>query len=991
MVTFEELLREYSEGNKLTNFHKLMQHRCRELLLIATPYDAFMLAEDSKLSELILSEFIELNLRYAPGVKTVSSGEEALRLAEDTSRFNLIITMMHMEDMDVLEFARRLRAKGITTPVMLLAYDNRELMQLKNAEDARLLDRMFVWQGDFRILLSMIKLFEDEANIEYDTKNVGVQVILLVEDNIRFYSSYLPIIYTEVIKQSQALISEGVNLTQKILRMRARPKILLANTYEEALAYYNEYRENILGIISDIKFPHNGELDPDAGMKLTRMIKSESPDIPILLQSTDERNRPAAEEAGAAFIYKYSPTLLHELRQFMVNNFAFGDFIFRMPDGREVGRARDLREMEEMLKVIPEESLKFHAEGHHFSKWLKARTEFLLAEKIKPGRVSDYPSLDAVRKYLVDTLHEFRLRRYRGIVVDFNPNDTETSFNIARIGYGSIGGKARGMAFVSMLLNDYGVRHAFDGIKIFVPAAVVLATDVFDEFMDRNNLTQLALNSEDEEEIKRRFLDARLPEYVEQNLWRLLEIVDYPLAVRSSSILEDSMYQPFAGVYETYMVPNNHPDIGRRFEQLTKAIKLVYASTYSNAAKTYIRSTTFRLEEEKMAVIIQRIVGQHHGMRYYPDFSGVIRSHNSYPIPPMKPEDGVVSVALGLGKAIVDGGSVLSFCPKYPNQILQLSKPEDYLNYTQKDFFALDLSIEKQEQEGESYTEPELLKLPIYEAEKDGTLNVLGSTYSPDNEVVYDGTSRPGVRVVSFAPLLKYKLFPLPEILQVISDMGKWGMKSCVEIEFAVNLGTRPKEFAILQMRPLVLSREGIDIDLSNIPEEQTICRSERVLGNGIIDNVYDILMVDIERFDRSKTRETADEIAHFNAMLMQQERPYILIGVGRWGSADPWLGIPVTWDQISGVRAVVESGFEDLAVTPSQGSHFFQNLTSFMVGYFTVNPHTGEGMVDWDWLMRQPAEDSGQFVRLLHFDHPVVVKMDGKKNVGVILKPDAE
>ncbi|MFA6032565.1 MAG: PEP/pyruvate-binding domain-containing protein [Myxococcota bacterium] len=990
MPTFKQFLFKYTESSRFSGFHKLMQERVKEILLVSSPYDSFVLAEDGKLQEMILGEFMELNLNYAPGITRVSSGAEALKLAEQKHRFNLIITTMHVDDMQAIELGQKLRENGIETPIILLTYDNRELADLLKRHDTTVFDRIFNWQGDFRIFLTIVKHIEDLMNVEHDNAHVGVQVIILVEDSIRYYSSYLPMFYTELFKQSQKLISEGPSLSQKVLRMRARPKILLANNYEQAWQYFDRYSRDVLGIISDMRFPRGGQLEPYAGLELVKQVRQRRIDLPVLLQSSSPENSQLASGAGAAFIWKDSPTLLEDLRAFMVQNFAFGDFIFRMPDGREVGRATDVKSLEEQLQHVPAESIMFHAERDHFSNWLKARTEFALADMLKAQKVSEYSSTEEVRSELVTSLHEQRLKRYRGTVVDFDPNDFETSTNIARIGSGSIGGKARGMAFVSGILNRYGIRHHFPGVRIFVPGSVVLCTEVFSQFIEDNKLMSLALSCDDEAVIAQAFQKARFPETIREQLRSFLRGITYPLAVRSSSILEDSLFQPFAGVYETYMVANNNADLERRLADLLSAVKGVYASTFTRQAKDYVRATNYRLEEEKMAVIIQRVIGNRYGSRFYPHFSGVVRSHNSYPMPPMKSEDGTVAMALGLGKTVVDGDASISFSPRHPRKIIGWSGTQDYLKYSQREFYALDLAASGMH--GALPSENFVLSLNDLEvAEDDGTLGPVASTYSYENDAMYDGLSRGGQRIVSFAPILKDRYFPLGEILQVIMDMGRWGMNSPVEIEFAVNLMPQAhgdKEFGVLQMRPLVLNAEQDDVNIEGVDEKDIVCRSPKVLGNGKIDNIRDIVLVDIDRFERSKSSEVAQEVSKYNIRLNDEGRPYLLIGMGRWGSSDPWMGIPVAWGSISGARVIVETGFRDFRVTPSQGSHFFQNLTSFSVGYFTINEFQNEGSIDWKWLMEQTPVSSLNYTRHIRLDSPLMVKINGRTNEGIIIKP---
>ncbi|MEX0735844.1 MAG: PEP/pyruvate-binding domain-containing protein [Bacteroidota bacterium] len=961
------------------------------MLLVSSLYDLYLFEEDGRLYELIRNEYQGLHLSHSPEITRVSSAEEAITIAKEEKRFDLIITTLHIEDMTALKFARKVREAGLDVPIVLLAFDNRELKDLLTHYDTSVFTRIFIWQGDFRLIIGIVKHLEDKMNADHDTRIVGVQSIILIEDNVRYYSSFLPIIYTEILNQSQRLISEGINLSHKYLRMRARPKILLCSNYEEAWEYFQKYEDYILGIISDVDFQREGEQDPRAGLTFARTAKLRHHDIPVLLQSTTQEYETEARAIGASFILKDSPTLLNELRQFMIQYFSFGDFVFRTLEGGEVGRAWDLQSLEEQLRFVPEESIRYHAERNHFSNWLKARTEFWLAHKLRPRKVSDYPSVQGLREDLISSLREYRRLRQRGIITDFKKETFMPSSSFARIGGGSLGGKARGLGFVNILISNYDVRDRFEGVQISVPPGIVLGTDVFDQFLDENNLRSFALQPTDDAEVTRRFLDSRsFPEETLGELAAFLDLVREPLAVRSSSLLEDSQYHPFAGVYETYMIPNSHQDPFVRLSELVKTIKRVYASTFYRSAKDYIKVTSYRLEEEKMAVIIQKMVGSQHEDRFYPDFSGVGKSYNFYPIPPQKSHDGIVSVALGLGKTVVDGGVTVRFCPKYPQHLLQFFSPVEALRNNQNEFYALEMTGQPL-QHTETY-DALLKRYNLEVAEHDGTLIAVGSTYSPENDSLSVGLSRNGIRVVTFAPVLQSKLFPLPQILELLLDMGSWGMGTPVEIEFAVNMTGPPgktKEFGLLQMRPLVLSREVEELNIEEFSPEQLICQSHQVLGNGAIRDIFDIVFVDPNLFDRAKSREVGREVTAFNEKLIEERRPYLLIGVGRWGSLDPWLGIPVKWDQISGARAIVEAGFKDMDVAPSQGSHFFQNITSFMVGYFTINSKVKQGFVDWAWLMQQVPLEQKQFVRHIRLDEPIIVKINGHQNKGIILKPE--
>lgn len=982
---------EQSYGSRAQGFQNLMRKRIRDVLIVSSLYDLYLFEEDGRLYELIRNEYQGLNLSHAPELTRVSSGREALTLIKEEKQFDLIITTLHIEDMPALRFAKQVREAGFETPIILLAYDNRELQELVAHHDTSIFDKVFIWQGDFRLIIAIIKHLEDKMNVDNDTRIVGAQSVILIEDNVRYYSSFLPIIYTELLKQSRRLISEGISLSHKFSRMRARPKILLCSTYEEAWEYFEKYEECILGVISDVDFTRDGRDDPRAGLEFARNVKGRHDDIPILLQSTIPDHEIEAEKIGCSYLVKDSPILLQALRQFMVQYFSFGDFIFRSPDGKEVGRATDLQSLEEQLRILPEESIRYHAERNHFSKWLKARTEFWLAHKLRPRKVSDYASVEALREDLISSLKEYQKIRQRGIITDFKKESFEPSSSFARIGGGSLGGKARGLGFVNILINNYDLHDKFEGVEILVPPAVVIGTDVFDQFLEENNLRNLALNSLDDREITRRFLEAKkFPEGILNELAGFLDLIREPLAVRSSSLLEDSQYHPFAGVYETYMIPNNDPSPLARLNELVNAIKRVYASTFYQSAKDYIKITSYRLEEEKMAVIVQKMVGSQHENRFYPDFAGVAKSYNFYPISPQKATDGIVSAALGLGKTVVDGGNTLRFCPRYPNHLLQFFSPEESLRTNQNEFYALEMNSQVMD-----YTETYdvlLKKHNLDVAEHDGTLKYVGSTYSAENDSIADGLSRRGIRLVTFAPILRNKIFPLPQILDLLLDMGSWGMGTPVEIEFAANMSSKNhgrKEFGILQMRPLVLSRESEELNVDDMEPSGLICQSHQVLGNGVIRDIHDIVFVDIHRFERSKTTEIAREITEMNEALVAENKPYLLIGLGRWGTLDPWLGIPVKWDQISGAKAIVEAGFKDMDVSPSQGSHFFQNLTSFMVGYFTIHSEIKEGLLDWDWLLHQPAIEKKKFINHVRCKKPIVVKMNGHQNKGIILKPE--
>ncbi len=998
---------------RFEGFENLMPFKVHNILLVSSLYDSFILREDGRLNELLIDQSLDLSPEHVPGITHVSSCAEAAALAR-SQQFNLIVTNLTVGEMNAAQLAGEIKRAGLDVPVVVLGYDYREIQNFVARNPVTDIERIFLWQGNARILIAIVKYIEDKRNVLHDTRSMGVPVLLVVEDNIRYYSAFLPVIYTELIKQSRRVIQEGINVAHKLVRMQARPRILLASDFEDAASLVQEYRNYLFGLVSDVEFPWEGKLSQEAGFELARMVKSLVPDVPVVLQTSRTEFRPRAHAEGYTFLRKRSPTLLKDLSEILTEQFGFGDFVFRLPDLNEVGRAKDLNELEEQLQTVPAESIVFHSQSNHFSHWLMARTEFALAAKLRPRKVSDFDGPEHLRRDLIESINDYRREQSEVLIGDFRPDTfqpSESSF--LRLGSGSLGGKARGLAFVRHLLRKSRLTRRFPGVRISVPPAVVLATDVFDQFVNENNLLDFALHCEDDAEIHRRFLAAPLSAALNTDLKSFLAEVNYPLAVRSSSLLEDSQYQPFTGVYKTFMLGNQQPDPEARLTALSEAIRRVYASTFSRHAKAYVRATPYRLEEEKMAVILQQIVGTAHGERFYPNFSGVVRSRNFYPVPPMAFEDGIAAVALGLGRAVVDGGKCLTFCPRYPHNLVQFSSVEDILANSQSEFWALELHGVTDGRPGHWHER----RFGLHVAEKDGTLQALASTYSRDNHAIYDGVSRPGARIVTFAPMLKHGTFPLAEILDELVRAGEDALGSPVEIEFAVRLpqatnqfpglvsgeatngqttpGQVPlgqvAEFGFLQIRPLTLARVDEDLALDDVHSEGLICLSNKVLGNGSVENIRDVVVVDSHRFERSRSQEVAKAVAHFNRLLTEENRPYLLIGVGRWGSTEPWLGIPVEWDEISGARVIVEAGFRDFRVTPSQGSHFFQNLTAFQIGYFTVNPDAGEGSVDWQWLNDQSAKEEQGCVRHLQFKEPIRVVMNSRSSQGAIFKPEAQ
>lgn len=975
------------------SYSALMPWQVRSILVVSSLYDSFTFQEDGNLTEMLFSEYVEMNLSYTPAIERVSTAEEAIaRVREDPP--DLVISMPRVGGMDVLEFGRRVKEIRPGLPLVILAYDTRELALLEARDTTGSVDRIFVWQGDTGLFLAIIKLIEDAINAEPDAETAGVKCILLVEDSARFYSSYLPLLYTEIVEQTQELMAETVNRMQRLLRMRARPKILLATSYEEGASLFDRYRPHILGVIVDARFPRNGVPDGEAGQHFIRRVKAADPDVPVLMQSSEPENRETAERLGAAFLAKDSPTLLAGVRRFLREFLGFGDFVFRRPDGSLVTTAKDLRGLVTALGKIPDDSLLYHAGRNDFSTWLMARTEFDLAKALRPRRFEEFGSADAVRAYLLASLGRYRDRWHAGLVAEFSSETFDAATRFTRIGSGSLGGKGRGLAFIHWLFDSYDIAGRFPGLRIHVPPTAVVATDVFDRFMAHAELTDFALNESDDGAIRAAFLAADLPADTVEALRAFLARVDYPLAVRSSSLLEDSSYQPFAGIYRTYMLPNNDPDPQRRLEDLCRAIRLVYASTYCADSKSYIEATPNRLEEEKMAVVIQQMVGRRHGPYLYPDVAGVSRSYDYYPMSHMRSEDGVASVALGLGRIVVEGGRCLRFSPAQPNRLHQFASSRDYLDNSQREFYALDLTRPAPVASADDSPDANLAALGIEEADSHGTLAVVGSVYSAENDRVLPGVHRPGVKLITMAGLLAGEPFALPEVLRFLMDLGRAGFSCHIEIEFAAALSARagePHELAFLQIRPLVMGTSGREVELGRIERAAAICISRRALGHGRLAGIRDLVYVPASAFDRATTRAVAEEIGAINARLRREERPYLLVGPGRWGSSDPWLGIPVHWTQISGVRCVVETPLADIRVEPSQGSHFFQNITSFGIGYFTLASAGEEPAADFldeAWLAAQPVESAGERVRHLRFEQPLEIVVDGRQGMGVVMKP---
>ena len=969
-----------------TPFANLMNKRIYNVLLIATKYDSFMLEDDGRVDEQIFNEYTSLSLRYPPRFTQVTTEEEALNELKNRN-FELIICMPNMDNRDIFAAASEIKVHYPNIPIVVLTPFSKEVSKRIANEDLSAIDYVFSWLGNSELLLAIIKLIEDKMNAPDDTASVGVQIILLVEDSIRFYSSALPHLYKFVLEQSQMFAKEALNDHQRTLRMRGRPKIKLARNYEEAVRIFDQYRDNMLGIISDMSFMHNGVKDPYAGYKFGQYVRKTGLIIPFVLESSEASNHIYAKELNASFIDKNSKSYPQDLRKKIMQRFGFGDFVILNPHTKEeIMRIKDLKDLQKKVFQIPDDSLVYHLSRNHFSRFFYSRAMFPPAEVLKHVDVSDYKDMDEARKLIFDLIVQYRRMKNTGVVAVYQKDRFDEYSNFARIGDGSLGGKGRGLAFIGAMVKRYPKLES-DNFAVNIPKTVVICTDIFDEFMETNELYPVALGDADET-ILRYFLRASLPSRLIEDLMAFFDVVKSPIAVRSSSLLEDSHYQPFAGIYSTYMVPK----IEEKYDMLrtvSDAIKAVYASVFYKDSKAYMTATSNLIDQEKMAIVLQEVVGSRYNDHFYPTMSGVARSLNFYPIGNEKAEDGIANIALGLGKYIVDGGQTLRFSPRHPHSILQMSTMDFALRETQTRFYALDL---KNMAEAFSVDDAfNLVKLGLKDADAEGSLKYIVSTYDPYDQIIRDGYYPGGRKILSFVNILQHDVFPLADTLDQILRIGQQEMGRPVEIEFAVNMDpsdhTRAT-FYLLQIRPIVDNKEIMDEDLSLVKNEETILSSTSVLGHGIVGDVQDIIYVKTGAFNSSNNQLIAYEIEKMNRSFTDQEKGYVLVGPGRWGSSDSWLGIPVKWPHISNARVIVECGLENYRVDPSQGTHFFQNLTSFGVGYFTVNPFKGDGWFDEAFLNAQPAVEETEYLRHVRFDAPITIKMDGKKSLGVVLKP---
>lgn len=980
-MPFDAAFRLVPQDSEFRKYYDLMARKVQNILLVSTAYDAWVMEEDCKLSERIVSEYQGLNLSRPPRLTWASSAEEALAFLAGRT-FELIILMPQLAEDEALSLARSIKELGLGVPVYLLTH--REVF-LPGESPAEGIDRQFVWTGNTDLLVALVKNAEDAMNVDFDTKSVGIRVIIMVEDSPRYQSSLLPILYRELVVQTQDVIREGLNQEHRLLTMRCRPKILLASTYEEALALFEKFEPYVLGVLSDVRFPRGGELDPDAGVELLTAISGKRFDIPLLLMSNEPANAKRAEAIPATFVDKNSATLLADVRRFVLERLGFGEFVFLDTAGREIARAGSLYSLEERLKTMPAEVLIRHSRQNDFSRWFFARTEFDLADRLRPMSEKDFATPEELRAGVMEMIRRRRIQRQQGIIANFHPKEFDPDTDFVKIGEGSLGGKARGLAFLFSLVSRLpGLREKYPHVDFVMPKTLALSTEWFDAFVRFNDVQSLARLGVSDAEVWSRFAKARFPARLRNQLRTYLAHIHHPLAVRSSSLLEDAQYQAYAGLYSTVMLPNNHPDPDVRLEELLLAIRQVYASTWYQAPKAFSRRVSQRTDEEKMGVLIQQVIGEDYGGFFYPAISGVAQSYNYYPFGRMKPEDGVATIAMGFGKIVVDGGQTLRFSPRHPNILPQCPSVEQALRATQTEFYSLPL-----ERWPWPRTDFTLAKRSVFEAEEAGPLSLLASTFLPEEGRIRDTAAIPDrPRVLLFAPLLKHKVFPLAEILRDVLGVAEGAMGCPVEMEFACNLypdRTRKPSFSLLQLRPMTARADLNRVTITDEDRDRAFCLSNHALGNAEKLDVSDIVYVRPQGFEVEKTMQIAMEIGRINAGLTAEGRKYLLAGPGRWGTADRWLGIPVGWNDICGVAAIVETQTAQLRVEPSQGSHFFHNITTLGINYIMVSGRDGERF-DWDWLQSQPVFGQEEHVVHVRLPFPLVIKVDGRSSCCAVI-----
>ncbi len=981
-----------TQGSSLKLYHELMVNKVGDILLVSCPYDAFIMEEEGRLSTRIINEYRGLNLSKPPRLTWVSTAAEAFKLLEEKN-FDLILAMPSLDEMDVYTFGEEVKRKYFDLPFFMLLHNTCDIDHYLCSDNSTAIDRTYIWGGNADLLLAIIKNFEDEKNVALDTANANVRVILLVENSPYHYSSFLPVLYKQIVLQTQSVIDESMNEEHRLLKMRGRPKVLMAHTYDAAMVLYERYKPYLLSVFSDMRYLKNGVEDGAAGYKLLRKIKQEVPDLPLLILSTEEHNRKKALEIPAVFINKNSSTLNDQIKNFFVSYLGFGDFIFRLPDGKEIARAGDLRTMEKLLSKIPDESIVYHAMNNDFSRWFMARSEIYFALKLRPYKISDFLNPRELKKFLTESIHAKRKGSRQGEIIEFDSEKFDSDTDFMKIGSGSLGGKARGLAFMaSQIKRDSSLQDQFPDVDIRIPQTFVISTEGFKSFVEENQLSRLLESDEqlEDQQIVERFVQSRFPEELKKSLEAYLQNVRYPIAVRSSSLFEDAHYQPFAGLYNTYMLPNSHPRLEKRLSQLIMAIKLVYASAYLKAPRSYARSTMHRTEDEEMAVILQQLTGMACKNYFYPTISGVAQSYNFYPIAHLKAEEGICHMALGLGKIVMEGGQTLRFCPKYPQFLPQFSMVEDILENSQKYFYALKLDefLGDGHLMSGSTEDPTLSKLDLSDATDHPAVRFLSSTFHVQDNRIRDSFSSKGFPVLTFANILKYNTFPLSSILEAVTKIGRKWMGSSVEVEFAVNLPedeTQRPQFSLLQIRPMGWYKQNKGVEIGPREIKAAFCYSTRSLGNGEYKDIYDVVYVDPDIFDPLKTIEIAAEINKINALFDKNNRKYVLIGPGRWGTSDRWLGIPVVWNDISNVGVMIETTIDSIKADPSQGSHFFQNITSLGISYITISDK-GDDFIDYDFFTCQICDTTTTYLKHMKFKNPIKILVDGKSSQAVLI-----
>ncbi len=977
------------QNEKGLDYTSLMSRRIRRILLICNSYDSYTLEEDGRIEAQITHEYAELNLSNPPSIRQVESTKDALALGDELETFDLVITMYNVGEIDPFTFSKLMKERCPQTPVVLLTNFSKEILRKTEESDKSSLDYVFCWNNSADLIIAIVKLLEDRMNADHDVLEVGVQTILLVEDSVRYYSTYLPAIYKLVLQQNRESVRDALNEQQQIMRKRARPKILMATNYTDAVALYERYKGNMLGVISDVGFVIHKNDKPkdeklDAGIDLCNLIRRDNPTMPFLMQSSQESMRAVAQKLGVGFIVKNSKTLIHELGEYIGREFAFGDFVLTDPDtSDEIARAKDLYGLERVMHSIPESVLYNVAQHNYLSKWLFSRGIFSLGDSFRSLSVDSFSSMDEMRRFVTESIRDYRIKQGLGVVAKFSAETYNDTIWFARLGNGSLGGKARGLAFMNHILQKYNLYNEWDDVRVLVPRTLVITTEYFDRFIIENGL-QYVINSDiTDAEILSEFVASRLPQELTDALRIFIHHVRKPLAIRSSSKLEDSYYQPFAGIYSTYMIPHTENE-DQQLRLLSKAIKSVYASVYFASSRAYITATANVISEEKMAIVIEEICGSEDSGYYFPTLSGVARSLNFYPIGYEKAEDGIAKVAFGLGKAVVDGEQVLRFSPKYPTHVLQTSTPALAMRDTQQVMYALNLKPEKFKTSIDDAVNLE--RLNIADCTRFRNIKHVASTWDMQSMRMVDSALAEGMKVITFAHILKYNTFPLAEILTRLLEIGQREMKCCVEIEFAADLDTAGnKIFNVLQIRPIADGNGSAAVDWSKIDDSGAIITATSALGTGAVEGVRDIIYLRREAFNPADTGKMADELMRLNDRMRREGRGYVLVGFGRWGSSNPWLGVPVKWSDISEAKVIVECGLDNFRIEPSQGTHFFQNMTSFGVGYMTVNPYAGDGTLDFERLDAMPAESESQYIRHVRFDRPLEICIDGIGNRAMV------